>query len=216
VRRLRGSQNVSAPPAAWVRTMPTSGRGSGFTLVELLIAAAIGAVLLAALLGTVAGALRVWERTRVLSTRDADALLTLHRLERDLRNRFSFYGVRPEGHSDRIQFAGFVRRPADEAVIGTVRYFWDTSAHALKRKAWAYPAPEPDDREAEALISSLDAVRLSYYYAAPEPDHALLVRPDWIDERTPPVGVRIELDLRRASGLVTIERTFYLPGAWSG
>jgi len=63
--------------------MSGSFRNQGFTMIELLVAVAITAVLAAIMLGVTMGTLDVWSRTQDRFTTDAQATLLLDFIERD-------------------------------------------------------------------------------------------------------------------------------------
>ena len=191
---------------------------AAFTLLELLVAIGIAAVLAGAILATIAGAIRVWERSRYVNDPSAEAALCLEKIEQELRNGFAFYGVAFEGAADRLQFPILMRASGQNASVpirvGTVRYYRDGASRSLKREAWVYPGKGPGPAGAEKMISSLDKLKLSYYYASPEAGKGFGLADTWQDRNDWPLGVKIELSVKSGTQIIDVERSVYLPAAW--
>jgi prepilin-type N-terminal cleavage/methylation domain-containing protein len=181
----------------------------GFSIIEMLVVAAISALVLTAVAASFIGGVRVWERAKEFEAAFTESLLALEAFERDYRNSFPFYGIPFVCESDSISFPGMVG--TDEIrQIGTIKYFADHGEEvSLCRKTWVYPHPEP--KECERLVSRIESLKLSGCYPSDlgKEDGIPLEKPlEETDDA--PVGVRVELIIEDVGQPDTITRTVFL------
>ncbi len=189
-------------------------RRSGFSLVELLLVAALSVLLIGVLVAAVAAGIRTWERVRQGIGPHADAVLGSALLAQDLRNSFAFYGIRFAGGEDWIEFPGMIASDVPGAVprIGTIRYAYDARSRCLRREAWPYPGAAPAGGAGEEVISLLERVGFAYYYVSAPTSWEYEVRSTW-QEPGMPVGVRVSLQWGDAGRPVGFDKTVFLPSA---
>ena len=195
----------------------------GFTLIELLVVSAIVGVVVAVIAACLAGGLRVWDRTRTFAVMEADAVIALRIMERDLMNTFPFYGMRFDGGPTGLSFPGrvTVARPGPDGVerveegtrIGGVRYWFDPQQGTLFRHASEYPQGETAAGVAEALLSNLEGVGLQYGVRASQRRGGQAWQDNWDSETNFPARVRIRLTFSRDESAVNITRTVLVPTA---
>src|SRR3990167_7818362 len=80
----------------------------GFTLIELMVAASILGLIGLAILTTFGSGFSVYERVQAYGGTQADALLALEEIERDVRNIFQMPTIPVEGGSDRVAFPAII------------------------------------------------------------------------------------------------------------
>ena len=95
---------------------------NGFTLVELLIAASLAAILGLAVVSTFATGFKAYNQLKNADLAQADILLSFQKMENDLKNTFHFSGIDFTGDKTRISFAGFIRGGSG---IGRITYYFD-------------------------------------------------------------------------------------------
>lgn len=195
-------------------SMRNRRRRQGTSLVELLVAVGLSMLLVAALVAAIAGGIRTWERAREGISVHTDAVLGAARLSQDIRNSFPFYAIRFSGGDDWMEFPAMVGADGSGAAprIGTIRYAFDARSGTLRRMAWAFPGSAPDPARGEELISLLERVAFTYYYASAETSREYEVRSSWQDTGHP-VGVHIVLQWSGAEGPVKFEKTMFLPSS---
>ena len=171
----------AAPGCGVSGTMRTERRT--FTLLELLAALAISAVLLSALLGALRAVLTIRERADEAVTADVPASSALNRIGTDLRNIVApgstlsgaFVGNKietPGGRQDTLEFATAANSPRD-GVFGAdiVRVGYEVSAEAsataenvllrsLHRNLLAQVA---DPAEESILLRGVQTLSFAYY-----------------------------------------------------
>ena len=183
-------------------------RARGFSLVELLPAAALSALLAAALAAALAVGLRVLRETVGRGAARGEYAAGLARLERDLRNAQLFRPVPYVGRRDAVRLVVPAEDPGDKASakgLDVVQYQYDAAARALTRKAWRFPAEEPPDYRSERIISSVDDFRLAYYDSAPDRQGPARWRDDWDGSTSLPEAVSARLALRGPAGVREVE-----------
>jgi len=170
-------------------------RRGGFTLMEALLAALLGSLALAAILGLLAGGLRVAERVRA-GGEWIDLALVGAQIERDLRNAVPFYALEFTGDSDGVEFAGWSEGMSPERPV-RIRYGWDPRRGELRRTVTPYPGTVPI--RDEVLMGGLSECRWTFL----NPETATASRPAWLEgwagEGRFPAAVRWEVR-RRAGG----------------
>jgi len=191
----------------------TMKRSDGFTLIEVLVVAAILGVLVAALGACLAAGFRVWAESQRCARNEPDVALAAAMMERDVINAFPFYSIPFAGSEDQVRFAGLVEAcaPGDGGGtsgvrrISTIRYFPSSDRQLLLRKCWAYPTPEPPDEAAERLVSGLASVVWRY-----RRDESDSWRSDWTDPSNAPGQVGVIVEVPAMAGY-RLERTFVRP-----
>ena len=201
-------------------TKTRQGSGAGFTLIELLVVSAIIGVVVTVVAACLAGGIRVWDRTRTLAVTEANAVIGLRIIEKDLANTFAFYGIRFDGGPAGLSFPGLVLpRPAgsDKSQdsdtgerIGMVKYWFDPQKKALFRQEKVYPCNEASPVVAEELLPHLQSLALQYYAPARQGLGGAW-QGSWDDETNFPSRVRVQLVFEQEEGVVNISRTILLP-----
>ena len=163
----------------------------GFSLLEVLLAATLGALALLVVMELFSGGLRVAERVRT-SREDAGLALAGEQVERDLRNAFPFYAIGFDGSADEMEFAGWAMDATPPRPV-RIRYRWDALRGILWRSELSFPGEisERTDVIAEGLI------QCEWAYLNPESTGSAdpLWMSRWNDSARPPPAIR--WDVRR-------------------
>jgi len=202
------------------RFQPASRKtNKGFTLIEILVTTAILGMIAVAILATFASGLNVYNRVKTYGGIQADVLLSLEKMERDLRNVFSLSGIDFSGDTERVSFAGLIKTVDAEGnrnvSLGKISYYLDSETGTLVKEEQDYPravsgvATEDGIFKVLAFIKNID---FSYYYFNVDTQ-----RYDWkgswsLGEGLPK-GIKIEVTFRDGSKDTTLVRTVFIPVA---
>ena len=197
-------------------------RARGLTLVELLMAVTIFALLTVGLSAHLRGAAVAWRRT-IHETEALQRLrVAVEQLERDLANATLFDGGgqwTPAPVFERERLAWYARRPGlrenDPASLRYVDYHLDASSGTLMRTtlpvqmAHAALSTEPD-----ALLRGVTSMSVRYALAQPSADGSGAVQ--WVDQWTQegrlPGLVEVEWQVEDEAGARRrIRRTIHVP-----
>jgi prepilin-type N-terminal cleavage/methylation domain-containing protein len=194
------------------RREPAAARG--FTLVELLIVTLIFGVIVGVITTCLLGGIRTWDYARKFGVTEPDALLKMEIVHRDVASAFYFHDISFAGDSTYVSFPGLVDRIVDgktEARIGTVKYWYDADKKMFMRKAWLYPSPEPDDRDAEKMLAGVNAVEIRYHALPIGKGGAVTVCDGWNSKTNLPAALSVDMFFGAGSRPVTVSRTIMLP-----
>lgn len=139
----------------------------GFTLVELIAAMSILAVVTGVVVASFSAGMRVLEAATGFNRADAEVAPAIEILQKDLMNSFAFFSIDFEGDDSRISFATLAHSGEaghKYAGISQVEYFIDRNKEALVRRVAVFPLGI-DSREAkeEIIIAGLDLLKFSYF-----------------------------------------------------
>lgn len=159
----------------------------GFTLIELLITAAITAIVALAIGATFAGGIKIYKSIEGRGGARTDVLLSLEKMERDLRSMLALSDITFNGGSKSITFASIVRetdsKGNENRALGSVTYYLDEKNENLIRKEENYSQAlvENDAGETaqEKLISVKDVTFTYFIYDADFESY------EWIDSWMP-------------------------------
>jgi len=118
--------------------------GGAFTLIELLIVAAITAIIALAIFSVFAGGINIYRRVSEYKTAQQDLLISFEKMERDLRNALDYSKIDFVGDRNKVSFAAMVdaydRDKGRHRTPGRVSYYIDTVKRALIREEESYAA----------------------------------------------------------------------------
>ena len=191
----------------------------GFTLVELLVIASILAMIAVAVFSTFASGLNVYTRIKTYKRAKIDVLLSLEKIEKDLRNTFRFSGIDFSGEAKRVDFPGLIkdRDPKGNEVIslGRVSYYLNTETGSLTKEEQSYFFTIPENSEARDKVKPLavaEDVNFSYYYFdATTQKYGW--KNSWNKAEGVPTAVKIEINIRNGSETVQVSRSVFIPAA---
>ena len=215
----------------------------GFTLVELLVTAAILGIISMAVISSFAGGLKVYERVRNYAGTEGDALLALEKMERDLRNAVELSEIDFEGDRKSLSFAALItsdggirsrrRKDAEKTPsLGKILYYVKGARDNLIREEKAYPyAVSKTSRRkgnTEELVS-LKRLNFSYYYYdrdmkeykwkdswKVEEDEDEEEGLELEDKDRVPLAVKMSLTFKKDAGENVLTRTVLLPVGYKG
>lgn len=203
-----------------IRIMNNKGfRPLGFTIIELLLAAAILSMVALAILSTFGAGLRAFDRVQSFGGLHADVLLFLEGFERDVRNAFEFSPIKFKGDSQAMSFASVGTNLDEEGgefiVLAKKSYYFDDSQKALVGEEKDYV------QTASAIIrsqriGSIKAVQFQYYFYRKETQDGEEKseygwQETWADEEAIPKGVKIQLTFEDGGKEVSLARTVFIP-----
>ncbi len=154
--------------------MTPSRNKSGLTFVELLLAAALTAMVGFTIYQSLAMGIDVWKRNQQI-TLEENVILFLDRLSHDLYNSFLFSQIKFEGNEFRVAFPTIVSTPADRRLgleegafveqLGKVEYYFDLGKDTIYRRQANYSqAVRERYGEPQALAGNVKNVRFRFYF----------------------------------------------------
>lgn len=195
----------------------------GFTLIEVMISASILGVISLAVLTTFGSGLHVYERVQSYGGRQADVLIGLEEMERDLRNAIPFSAVKFTGDAQSIEFPIIVDSvvQAEEGgklvpTVGKVSYSLKggLKASVLMRGqseyGQAYSKRSVGDGQ-ERVLADISGLHFSYYYFDKETEESGW-KDDWsTEEENIPVAVKVEVVYEGRGQEIQLARTVMIP-----
>ena len=153
-------------------------RGSaGFTLVEMLLAAGILAIIGLTIVAAFTGGMNIFYRMEGYTSVKTDVLAAMEKMERDLRNTFYYAGIDFTGTSGRMTFPGLIRtfnsKGIPEESLGSISYYLDDRMRkrALSRETKRYSQAirrEESPKGDIAPLAEIEDVNFRYYSCDPE------------------------------------------------
>ncbi len=192
-----------------------TGRGGerGFTFVELLVAAAMVAVLFVGLAGHLQGGIMVWQRVTTTTQALQRERVAVQRLTRDLAGAFVYsanaatYGVSPKVPSPELS-AGRLRwytiepsGPARRGQVRVVTYSCERlqSQVGLWRASQTVAQARDEEPVRELLLPDCDSLGVSFPYLPEDASQPLRWLPGWDPGASQDLPRFFELELRRAA-----------------
>jgi prepilin-type N-terminal cleavage/methylation domain-containing protein len=183
----------------------------GFTLLELVVVAALVVVVGTVMAGAFAAGLRVWERCRSVGRREVDLAVALEQVEKDIRNaspsRFALF----RGEAGWIEIPSLVRleRAAkSEEDVGTVRYERGGGGRTLDRVITLRRSSQGSNLTRETLLPSVGDVAFSFG----ETDGAVVTwNSAWVGRTNLPFAVKVTVALVENGDRCERQRMVILP-----
>jgi len=194
------------------------GIAPGFTLIEILLAVALTAMIGIAVYRALASGIMVWQYSSRVDNQ-SDAAIFLEQLTADLKNAFVFSKIKFTGGEHRMAFATIVhlrqdrRRTADPdeylEQIGQVEYTFDVAKREIVRRSANYgQALKKTFAPGRVLVKDIRDLNFRYYYRT---RGKLETRAD-IDSDLPQ-AIEVTLDFGNSHGKQQqLKRLIVLPG----
>ncbi|MFH1355002.1 MAG: prepilin-type N-terminal cleavage/methylation domain-containing protein [Candidatus Omnitrophota bacterium] len=179
---------------------------TGFTLVELLIAASIYAIVSIAVYSTFSTGMNIWRRAKEVNLEQSRIAIKLERLSRELRQTFNFSEIRFLGTEEEISFA-----QVQDSGIVRMSYAFDQGDDALLRSIDTLVdilQGLPEGSEPEEYIEEIEALKFSYFYFDLA-ENLYLWTEVW-DQIGLPLAVKLEITTEDEK---TYVRTVFIPTA---
>ena len=185
---------------------------SGFTLIELLIVVSILAIISTAIFAALSSGINVYRRVQACVTKQINILLTLEKMEKDLRNALNLSSIAFYGDAREVNFPGLITEYDGDgnpvASVGEISYRFDDETGSLIRKERNYAL---EGGPAAPLAPVENAAFSYYYFDKTRKKHAW--KDSWTAEDGIPKAVRIELKFNDGSKDVELGRTIFIPTA---
>lgn len=216
---------------------------AGFTLIEMMLAAGILAIIGLTIVSTLSGGLNIFYRMESYTTVKADALIAMEKMERDLRNTFCCTGIDFIGSSRKMTFPGLIRtfsaKGLPEESLGSISYYLDDrpKKRALSIEVKKYPKAVKKEDSGKGDITPLaeiEDINFEYYSYDPEAEsyswESLWDKSEEIKEKEDgkkgdlplkekeynlPLGVKIEISYKDGDRTITLNRAVFLQPAVS-
>lgn len=213
VKRLVGKFGLTA-------NRYTLSAKSGFTLIEVMVAASILGIIGLTILTTFASGFQVYDRVQSYGGVQADALIALDTLERELHNTFPLSTVPVEGSAGELAFPAIIETleniDGEERIVsslGRIYYFFDEANAALIRAEQDYgqasSGQKPSGGSGEPLVT-IDSFAFSYLTFNQEAKDYSWGTSWKAQEADPLVGVKVELGYQNGGEPVILTRTVFL------
>jgi type II secretory pathway pseudopilin PulG len=160
-------------------------KSGGFTLIELMLVAAMMGAIGLTIVATFAGGLKIFNRMENYTATRAEVLLAAEKMERDLRNTFPLKGIDFIGDAEKMTFPAILKTALSEEQIkespGSVSYYrgGQEDGSALFREEKTYTQALKREGSARGSIMDLVPVEdVNFQYFSYDPDAKAY---SWVD-----------------------------------
>ena len=181
-----------------------------FTLIELVIVAAIVSVISLAIYSALNNGLKIWQKANQQLVEE-DLNLFFDKFSRDLRNVLKFTDIGFSGNAERLEFAAIIDSPRlQKRTVGEVVYSFDPGAGILNREQRDF-SHIFDGKPGIVMqaLKNISSVKFNYYVYDENTGEY-----HWYDQWLAgelPLAVRIELELRDGFSARSFTKTVSLP-----
>jgi prepilin-type N-terminal cleavage/methylation domain-containing protein len=183
---------------------------SAFTLIELLLVSSIAAIMTLAIFSTFSIGIKAYERLQYSGLIQADVLLSLDKIEKDLHNTVNFSDIDFAGENKSVSFASLATSPvsSDETLsLGRISYYFDTKNKSLIREENVYTGIFSKTK----VLAYIEDLTFTYYYFNSQTQQYIWVD-SWQSVNGIPEAVRIKAIFKNENNKdVEITRTMVIP-----
>jgi len=175
----------------------------GLTLVEMLVATSLMAMVGATTVAVLTGGMKVWQRTVDYGIQEQSALIVLNGLQMDLRNARAFSLIPFKGKSNGFSFArvrptDFEQQDAPDG-MGRISYTFDARRNVLCRSFVPLQRiSRSRDERCQVLLEGVERARMEYLDYA-DGDDKPRWRSNWEDAGFP-LAVKATISLKGERG----------------
>ena len=187
---------------------------NGFTLLELLVAAALVAVAATVVASAFAAGFRVWQRASQMGGAASDALIALELMEKDVHNTTPCRLVPFSGNGSWVEIPAVVPVPlatGTQDQPGSIRYEFNSREHGVDRIPRYFPFPGSGQQTQEALLTQVEDVRFSYGEGDARGGGTVNWTGSWVGRTNVPAAMKVELTILQGGQRIDLERTIVLP-----
>lgn len=185
----------------------------GFTLLELIVAAALVGAAAIVVAGAFAAGLRIFERARQVRG-SGEVVLAMEIMQKDLRNAAPFRIGEFRGGRTWVDIPLVVRRPGPMEEAGNlarVRYEVGRNGRALERVTTVYVSPNNPGEERETVILELERVRFEFGSRGTDDAGPVSWAEEWTNPTNLPAAVRVVVDSKQNGERIETSRMVILP-----
>ncbi len=189
---------------------------SGFTLIEVLIAASLVSLIAFAVYANFDSGIRVMERVNHVM-QEEDINVFFEKLSRDIQNSFRYASIPFKGNGEKLSFPSSI---ATEPVLGSSRgigrvsYYYNSSQGRIERlqeNVSQMFQGEKEVVEPTTALSNISSVRFQYF-AYDKKEEAYTWKEEWGDaDNRIPLAVKAELVFHDEGIEKTLTRTIAVP-----
>lgn len=179
--------------------MSNKSNRKSFTLIELLMAIGMIAVISLAIYNVFDSGAKIWQRL-YKSAGAEDLNIFLDKLAGDLRNSFYFPGINFLGTENSIEFATYVKSPQmDRTTVGKAVYSYNGDAGIVKLQKLDYAQIYGNEGSLDTnaakneIIRGIKALKFEYYFYDPATRQYGWAQ-QWVNDKELPLAVRVELN----------------------
>ena len=184
----------------------------GFTLIEVLLAIFLWALVGGAVYSLFSQGLKLWKRSSQ-SGIATDALFYLEKMESDLRNAIPIVNNQFLGEKDSFEFytLGFNQSFANEKELIRVRYLFDEASQNIRRYTGNYLKILNEDKNlglSEGVSASAVRCEYNYHYSDANKNFEWLNK--W-QEKCLPDAVKVFIEYRDKNQIQNISKVILIP-----
>lgn len=196
--------------------MTGRARCQSFSLIELLVVLAILGLALGVTGAVFAAGLRVWDTAQTFRRVEAEALLGLEIMERDVAGMLPTVAGGMYGDGEGMVFIVVEHDTTGRERLHVVRYSWSAEDGTVRRWMAPIPAQAGRDDRSETVVQGVADLRLDYYELPREQDTAGQWTGHWTNPTNIPGGVRVFLVLQENTRRISMTRSMAVPAARGG
>ncbi len=202
---------------------PLAGKGHGpqgaFTLIELLVVISIMGLIALAVLSTLRGGLRLYDRLKAGSHQQVEVVLAMEAMEKGIRNACPFANIGFEGDESRFCFPALIAFPARTNTIAVpvlcqVAYVYNSNSltEKITRVCPEFNAGGSGRGSSSLELARLDDLKFCYGFWNAK-IQACEWKNSWLAQEGIPLGVKLTFGLRSGNRRTSLERTVWIPVA---
>ncbi|MFH0738722.1 MAG: prepilin-type N-terminal cleavage/methylation domain-containing protein [Candidatus Omnitrophota bacterium] len=208
--KARGLSNeILERPNLWPRKYKTK---SGFTLIEMLIVAAMVSIVSLAMYATLNNGLEIWQKVNN-QIPESELGLLFDRLTFDLKNTLRFEGIKFNGERNKFSFATLINFPfVKRMTVGEASYIYEEGQGILSRAQKDFSQVySKEDNPASDTLSNIKSLKFSYYFYDEQTKEYLWLE-DW-SKKGLPLAVRLELEFDNGKDTSKFTKTVSIPAS---
>jgi prepilin-type N-terminal cleavage/methylation domain-containing protein len=182
-------------------------KNSAFTLIEILVAVCIFAVIVVGLGATLNSGLKLWKKANESGYEEINFLLEIEKLNRNIREVFVIEGIPIIGNSVNLEIPVL-----EGAMIFRNHYSFDAATKKLTLEKTTYESILADKSEVYSKKDCFEAHSLLFSYLVFDPEQEIYLWQEEVNEETlSPIAIKIKitLDTKETEQIVFIPIYFY-------